>query len=236
MLQFRKAWLAGALALALPVGSTFAANETSGSDTGFALDTGQINRGFDQKNPTDSKSRSIPTAAEAAAAIQMQVSAQPALGTFGNTQPTPAPISGAATTGAATGNSASENGAAAPSGPSGPSGPIGAVGATMPAKFSKRNDTLDRLPVMAWPLPLNDEQRKSIYQAVMAERTPVAADAGKLVPASVLSPDQYFNDLHPLPASLSAIGVIKPLQYVKAKNKVLLVEPATRVVFDEIDG
>jgi hypothetical protein len=37
------------------------------------------------------------------------------------------------------------------------SGPIGATLQTMPAKFSQRNDVLDRLPTMAWPLPLTDQ-------------------------------------------------------------------------------
>ena len=43
--------------------------------------------------------------------------------------------------------------AAAPS--AAPPGPIGATIQTMPAKFSHRNDVLDHMPVMAWPLPLN---------------------------------------------------------------------------------
>ena len=42
-----------------------------------------------------------------------------------------------------------------------PSGPIGSVGETIPAKFSKRNDILDRTPIMALPLPLSDQQRRA---------------------------------------------------------------------------
>ena len=52
-----------------------------------------------------------------------------------------------------------------------PSGPIGSFGQTIPAKFSKRNDTLDHVPTMAIPLPLTLEQRKQIYDAVMAEKS-----------------------------------------------------------------
>ncbi len=37
-----------------------------------------------------------------------------------------------------------------------PSGPIGSFGQTIPAKFSKRNDILDHVPIMAIPLPLSD--------------------------------------------------------------------------------
>ena len=56
-----------------------------------------------------------------------------------------------------------------------PSGPIGFFGQTIPAKFSKRNDILDRVPIMALPLPLTDEQLKQIYDAVIAENSPPSA-------------------------------------------------------------
>ncbi len=57
----------------------------------------------------------------------------------------------------------------------------------MPAKYSQRNDLLDHFPMMAWPLPLNTHQREQIYEAVMSDGSPPAADAGKLKPASSLS-------------------------------------------------
>ena len=47
----------------------------------------------------------------------------------------------------------------------------------MPAKFSKRNDTLDRVPIMAQPSTLSDQDRQRIYQAAMADKTPAADDA-----------------------------------------------------------
>ena len=37
---------------------------------------------------------------------------------------------------------------------------------TVPAKFSERNNALDELPTMAFPLPLTDEQRQRIRDAV----------------------------------------------------------------------
>ena len=43
-------------------------------------------------------------------------------------------------------------------------GPIGATGQTIPAKFSQRNDILDRTPIMAWPLSLSDQDRQQIYK------------------------------------------------------------------------
>ena len=222
----------GALAaLVLPVGSALAADpspeavtlqpgfsllgdNSSSSDAGFVPDTGQINLGYDPKLASDSKPRPVPTPAQALAAAMTPVSTQPALGTS-------APSAGASTTGSAS---------------SAPSGPIGAIGVTMPAKFSERNDVLDRVPIMALPLPLSEQQRKTIYQAVMAQNTPAVTGAEVLQPASVLSSEQYFNDLHPLPASVSNIAAISSLGYVKARNKVLLVEPSTRVVFGEINS
>ena len=114
------------------------------------------------------------------------------------------------------------------------SGPIGATRQTMPAKFSERNDILDRMPIMAWPLPLNEEERQRIYQAVMADKAPAANDADTLAPASELGVNQALNEMHPLPASVSGIAGAQALAYVKTKSKVFLVKPATRTVVDEI--
>ncbi len=113
-------------------------------------------------------------------------------------------------------------------------GPIGATGQTMPAKFSKRNDTLDRVPIMAQPSTLSDQDRQKIYQAAMADKTPAADDAAGLAPASELDPHQALNETHPLPASVSGIEGVQTLGYVKTKDKVFLVEPATRIVVEEI--
>jgi len=113
-------------------------------------------------------------------------------------------------------------------------GPIGATGQTMPAKFSSRNDILDRTPIMAWPQMLSDQERQRIYQAVMADKSPPAADADALTPAGELSTDQALNGMHPLPASLGDIDGVKRLKYVKGKNKVLLIEPSTRTVVEQI--
>ena len=104
----------------------------------------------------------------------------------------------------------------------------------MPSKFSQRNDILDRVPFMTLPLPLTDQERQSIYQAVMADKATSASDAVDLVPASELSTNQALYETHPLPTSVRDIGAVKFLQYVKTKDKVLLVEPTTRTVVDQI--
>jgi hypothetical protein len=87
---------------------------------------------------------------------------------------------------------------------------------------------------MALPLPLSDEQRKQIYDAVMADNSQPVTGADALKPASELSTDQALNGMRPLPESLHAIEGLSKLRYVKAKDKVLLVEPSTRTVVDQI--
>jgi len=87
---------------------------------------------------------------------------------------------------------------------------------------------------MAWPLPLTDQQRKQVYDAVMADQSQPVAGADALKPASELSTDQTLNGMRPLPESVRSIEELDKLQYVKANNKVLLVEPSTRTVVDQI--
>ncbi|MGB8137314.1 MAG: hypothetical protein WCF15_11100, partial [Pseudolabrys sp.] len=114
------------------------------------------------------------------------------------------------------------------------SGPIGSFGQTIPAKFSKRNDILDHVPTMAIPLPLTQEQRKQIYEAVMAEKSHPVAGADALKPASELSPNQALNGMRPLPESVRGIDGVSRLYYIKAKDKVLLIEPNVRTVVGQI--
>jgi len=202
--------LATGVAFAMPPTSAtaFAGNDVAATTApGFVPNSGQNNRGFDEKVATSAQARQIPTPAQARAATMMPDSDQPALG----------PPSADASTNATTG-----------------SGPIGATGQTMPAKFSERNDILDRIPIMALPLSLSDQDRQHIYQAAMADKTPTANDAAQLAPASELDVNQALNETHPLPASVSAIGGVQALGYVKTKNRVFLVEPATRIVVEEI--
>jgi hypothetical protein len=113
------------------------------------------------------------------------------------------------------------------------SGPIGSTVQTAPAKYSPRNDLLDHLPMMAWPMRLDEQQRQQIYQAVMAEKSQPASNAEALKPASALS-DEQARDMHPVPQSLASIEALQGLNYVKAKDKIFLVRPATRTVVDEI--
>ncbi len=236
-------------------------NGISSSDPGFVPQSGQINPGFDKKNPASSKPRPIPTPEEARAALMMPDSGQISIGPeAADAMPPAEPVTGdhkvsqnakggptasqigrisddgsgnAAAAGMTTGSGSS--GSATPSNAAAPqAGPIGATQQTMPAKFSKRNDILDRVPIMAFPLQLDEQQRRQIFQAVMADKTQLAANADHFAPASELPDHIALNDTHPLPAGLRGIKLLQGLNYVKGKSKVLLVEPATRVVVDQI--
>ena len=112
--------------------------------------------------------------------------------------------------------------------------PIGASPQTIPAKFSDTNDTLDRVPIMAWPLGLSDQQRQHIFLAVMADKNAPAADADDLVRASELPAQVALNELHVLPASIRDIAQMRGLEYVKTMDKVFLVIPENRIVVDVI--
>ncbi|MEP7029836.1 MAG: hypothetical protein ABI830_02755 [Pseudolabrys sp.] len=116
-------------------------------------------------------------------------------------------------------------------------GPIGATGQTMPAKLSQRNDVLDRVPMMAWPMKLTLDERQNIYKAVMADKSQPSAGADTLKPADYISVEQAFNEIHPLPKDVEGSNAqLKGLTYMKAKNKVLLIDPTIRVVIDEIES
>jgi hypothetical protein len=232
------------------------------TDPGFVPDTGQINPGVEEQAPTESAEIiKIPTPEESRRALMMPISKQPSMGSMpsdprletqgsagpkaqqdsqnaaggrqGLTTAGAVPDSNAVNAGGQPASATTGKGSSTSSEPP-PSGPIGSVGQTIPAKFSKRNDILDRTPIMALPLPLSDEQRRKIYDAVMADKTQPVAGAEALKPASELSTNQALNGLHPLPEGVRDIDGVTRLQYVKSKDKVLLVEPSTRTVVDQI--
>jgi len=233
------------------------------TDPGFNANTGQINPGVKQQASSQSKERKdIPTPEESRRALLERYSKQPSLG---NTPSVPRPegqtVGGpntrqesqnatggpeALTTAGSTPDRTAVKAGGQPAstatsstssaGEPPPSGPIGSFGQTIPAKFSNRNDVLDRTPIMAWPLPLSDQQRMQIYDAVMSDTSQAVAGADALKPTSELSPDQALNGMRPLPESVRSIDGVERLYYLKTKRKVLLVEPATRTVVGEIGG
>ena len=183
------------------------------ADKGFNPDTGQINPGH-PPIPSSGHKRAVPSQEDARAALMT-------------------PETGAISTGAATENAP----AAATTGMTNAessAGPIGARLQTMPAKLSQRNDTLDRVPTMAWPLKLDEAARRRVFDTVMAEDTKSVEATDNLAPAHSLSAEQALNAVHPLPPSLGDIAILKGLSYVKTAKEVFLVRPEMRTVVDRI--
>jgi hypothetical protein len=213
-----------ATATAVAIVAAQASDRSPTVDPGFVPNTGQINPGHAAEPWSDALPRAPqPSQEEARAALMMPDNGAPSAGPGS----TPAPNGAEQLT---TGSTSASTTAAAPA--SSP-GPIGATTQTMPAKFSQRNDVLDRVPTTAWPLPLNEEQRRQIFNSVMADGSPPAAGAAALKPGSSLSFEQTL-DLHPLPGAVADMDGLHGLQYVKGKDKVLLVRPPNGIVVDEI--
>jgi hypothetical protein len=105
-----------------------------------------------------------------------------------------------------------------------------ADGQTVPAKFSKRNDAIDKLPIFGMSLGLSDEQKRAIVESVRAANAPVANTRAKV--AEELPWDVTVNDL---PASANDPALAK-LKYVRAQGRVLLIEPSNRIVIGEIQN
>ena len=99
---------------------------------------------------------------------------------------------------------------------------------TVPAKFSERNDRIDKLPIMAMPLGLSDAQRRAILDSVKQAGQPVQTTSAK--PAEQLPANIVVHDL-----GVSAnIPEVARLKYVRTPQGVLLVEPSNRIVVGEI--
>jgi hypothetical protein len=202
------------------------AEDSSTLKPGFVPDTGQINPGH--AAAPWSTAPALPQAQQPAQEAARAALMMPDDG---------APSAGQATPPASNSAAPSTNGditSTTPGAGGGQPGPIGATLQTMPAKFSQRNDLLDHMPMMAWPLPLNEQQRQQIYQAVMADSSQPVEGASTIKPASSLSIEQK-RDLRPLPQAVTGIDGLQGLKYVKGNNnKVFLVRPSTGIVVDEI--
>src|SRR5262245_47482391 len=101
---------------------------------------------------------------------------------------------------------------------------------TVPAKFSARNAALDKLPTIAQPLWLNDEQRQKIAAALKsgtALTTSVDTPYAQQIPPSI--------EMLDLPNGLKReIPQVQNLKYVHAGERILLVDPPNRTVVGEI--
>jgi hypothetical protein len=110
--------------------------------------------------------------------------------------------------------------------------PIGSSAGTVPAKMDENVAAQDRVPIMARPLPLSDEQKQQIYRSVMNNDQ---APASELVaqPATILPSTVELRELPP--GMEDQIPAVRGYKYVKLPDKVLLVEPSGRVVVGQID-
>lgn len=104
-------------------------------------------------------------------------------------------------------------------------------GPTVPAKYSKKNVALDGLPTMAAPLPLTNAQKQQIVASV-----------SKTKPESVNRPVNPSDELpsgvamHKLPAEIvKQIPLVDQYEYVRLKDKVLLVVAPNRIVVAALD-
>ena len=96
---------------------------------------------------------------------------------------------------------------------------------TVPAKFSERNDRIDKLPTMAMPIGLSDAQKQSIVASATKANAPVAKIDAKIteeLPSTVT--------LHDLPQGADLPGV----KYLRLKDRILLVRVPTNIVVGEI--
>jgi hypothetical protein len=100
---------------------------------------------------------------------------------------------------------------------------------TVPAKFSKRNDALDHMPIMAMAsLALTDEQKKTIAAGVKLANRPVQSTAAK--PAEELPWTVTVHDLGVSANDKALAG----MGYVRTQDRILLVDAPNRIVIGEI--
>ncbi len=101
---------------------------------------------------------------------------------------------------------------------------------TVPAKFSARNDAIDKIPTMAYPAPLTAEQRQAIYQIVSQGQAPIIKVDAK--PAELLPPSVEMQEL---PREVAEkYPSIRDYKFVRLEDKVLLVNPREGIVVGEL--
>lgn len=103
-------------------------------------------------------------------------------------------------------------------------------GQTVPAKFSERNAKIDDMPIMAYPLALNDEQRRRIFEVVMKTQAPVSTVQAK--PAQELPGTTALTEM---PEELMQDApALRGMSYLKTSDGVLIVRAPTMIVVDAI--
>ena len=109
---------------------------------------------------------------------------------------------------------------------------------TAPAKFSARTTADDALPIAAYTLKhLSNDQRRAISEAVRNERsagpTPNGdfASVGAQVPTAVA-----LSALNPLPDGVtSSMPEMRTVMFTRVAEKIVLINPRTRVVIGVVE-
>jgi len=106
----------------------------------------------------------------------------------------------------------------------------GASPQTVPSKFSERIAAQDDMPIMARPVKLSDEQKAAIWKAVGDKAATADDSKGKIfAEAGVFLPPNV--EAQPFPEGATGeIAALRGLKYVKAGEKLLLVQPANGIV------
>jgi Protein of unknown function (DUF1236). len=97
-----------------------------------------------------------------------------------------------------------------------------------PAKFSAKNDKLDKTPIMAYPLALTDEQKRAITQHLSsAPVSNVTAKVTEEVPATLA--------LQELPQDMAAsMPSVRDYKFLRLNDRILVVNPRESIVVGEI--
>ena len=99
---------------------------------------------------------------------------------------------------------------------------------TVPSKVSERNAKLDKVPTMAAPVVLTDEQRQKILASVKSlPLTQISAKPADLLPQTTVVAE--------LPADVrQAIPVMSDITVIRTSDKILLMRAPNMVVTGEI--
>src|SRR5262245_29538096 len=100
---------------------------------------------------------------------------------------------------------------------------------TAPAKHSERKAALDKLPTMAFRVALTDGQERALFEGVDKEGV-----AAVQIDAIITAELPLAVKLSDLPQSANELSVLKGLRYVRLPDRILLVQPANRIVVAEI--
>jgi hypothetical protein len=109
--------------------------------------------------------------------------------------------------------------------------PLGSTRQTAPSTVSAENDKLDKLPVIAYSFWLSDADKKLIIDGVAnapkADAKMNSAKVADLLPPGVESVDFPADVAQKLPMA-------GRYEYVKADNRVLVIEPNLKIIVAEV--